>query len=414
MLKKRSMPQIGLCFRAAMVMALHVMNSVFIKIPGFLMRTATILALALLLVHHAEAAGVTSAKSPNGAYWWYTRGILNRSASADDYAVFNQGQLKQMVKGAAMELNDNISGGAGDALNDLVTSWNTPSAITDDYAAVNLGQLKYVTSLVYDRLIAAGFADGYPWQNSPNPADDYALANIGQLKNLYNFDVAHPKFVASSSFSSQLLVNPVTATSYQQWLNQFPTLSQTGYLDNQSGDGKANLMKYFFGLNPTQFANAPVTSAVQVTYNGLTYLSLQVNVPNTARNDIVCTVEVTTNLFTWNTLIDPITYYSEPPQPGLPASYRRVNILNSTPGIPPGFTSFRLRISATENINDADGDGMPNAYEVAMGLHPSFSEGTSDQDLDGVINREDARPNNASIGRLTASITQPVNGNTYP
>lgn len=63
---------------------------------------------------------------------------------------------------------------------------------------------------------------------------------------------------------------------------------------------------------------------------------------------------------------------------------------------------------------DTDGDGMIDGYEVAMGLNPLLADGGSDKDGDLVINQEDARPNNSSIGRLTAVISLPANGTTYP
>ena len=120
--------------------------------------------------------------------WWGSRGVTDSSKSADDYAAINQGQLKHLVKGAVQELDAGLPGGAGEALHGLVEGWtDTPG--TDDYAAVNLGQLKAVAKPVYDRLIAAGYTDGYPWPASPPHPDNYAVANIGQAKNLFSFDV---------------------------------------------------------------------------------------------------------------------------------------------------------------------------------------------------------------------------------
>jgi hypothetical protein len=63
---------------------------------------------------------------------------------------------------------------------------------------------------------------------------------------------------------------------------------------------------------------------------------------------------------------------------------------------------------------DTDGDGMIDGYEVTMGLNPLLTDGGADKDGDTVINQEDARPSNISIGRLTAVITLPANGDIYP
>jgi hypothetical protein len=59
---------------------------------------------------------------------------------------------------------------------------------------------------------------------------------------------------------------------------------------------------------------------------------------------------------------------------------------------------------------DTDGDGMDDGYELANGLNPNLADGSGDLDSDGVTNDEDARPNNASIGRLEVTITSPMQG----
>lgn len=63
---------------------------------------------------------------------------------------------------------------------------------------------------------------------------------------------------------------------------------------------------------------------------------------------------------------------------------------------------------------DSDGDGMADAYEVLNYLNPKVADGTLDLDGDGIPNREDARPKNPAIGRLSISITSPGNGNAIP
>ncbi|MEI9897066.1 MAG: hypothetical protein WDN28_25190 [Chthoniobacter sp.] len=86
--------------------------------------------------------------------------------AADDYAAANLGQLKQIARAAATEMNAHLPGGAGLNVNNLITLWTTPpdpGVVRDDFSAVNLGQLKTVAKPFYDRLIAVRYADSYPW-----------------------------------------------------------------------------------------------------------------------------------------------------------------------------------------------------------------------------------------------------------
>src|SRR5687767_2821760 len=121
--------------------------------------------------------------------WWLERGVLLENATADDYAPVNQGQLKNIAKAAVAEMDTRLSGGAGDELHHLIESWSSPNPATNDFAPVNLGQLKTVAKPFYDRLIAAGLMDFYPWVGSLNSPDDFAVANIGQTKNLFSFEI---------------------------------------------------------------------------------------------------------------------------------------------------------------------------------------------------------------------------------
>jgi hypothetical protein len=116
--------------------------------------------------------------------WWSERGVLAPNATADDYALVNQGQLKNVASAAAAAMDSNLSGGAGNDVHNLVNGWLTPTAQTNDFAPLNLGQLKNTAKPFYDRLIAAGLRSSYPWTGSSNSPDDFAIANIGQVKNL--------------------------------------------------------------------------------------------------------------------------------------------------------------------------------------------------------------------------------------
>ena len=149
------------------------------------------------------AAPVPTNKPSTYPAWWFSRGAivpLNPSnptpnwpadyPTSDDYAVINQGQLKNFATQAYAELQAKApayvwSSSQGTALSSLVTGWSPSSG--DAYAAINLGQLKTVAKPFYDVLIELGYPTIYPWTGVS--ADDYAAANIGQAKNTFSFDL---------------------------------------------------------------------------------------------------------------------------------------------------------------------------------------------------------------------------------
>ena len=165
------------------------------------------------------AAPVPSNKPSNYPAWWFSRGAitpLNPANSApswpgsypasDDYAVLNQGQLKNLATQAYNELHSNTSSSVwstsqGMVLTNLVAGWNPTSG--DAYAVVNLGQLKTVAKPFYDVLIQIGFANTYPWTGVG--ADDYAIANIGQAKRL--FTMAPIDLATDLNYEIQTLIN---------------------------------------------------------------------------------------------------------------------------------------------------------------------------------------------------------------
>jgi alpha-tubulin suppressor-like RCC1 family protein/pimeloyl-ACP methyl ester carboxylesterase len=120
---------------------------------------------------------------------WSERGVLIEDAVSDDYALVNQGQLKNIATAAVAEMDAKLEGGAGDELHSSISSWLTPTPQTNDFAPANLGQLKAVAKPFYDRLIALGLIDFYPWLSALDPPDDFAVANLGQLKKLFSFEI---------------------------------------------------------------------------------------------------------------------------------------------------------------------------------------------------------------------------------
>src|SRR5215212_1500422 len=71
--------------------------------------------------------------------WWSSRNVLQNDRQPNDYGPINQGQLKNVSRAAAAELDAQLPGGAGDAVHNLISSWSTPAAGTNDFAAVNVG-----------------------------------------------------------------------------------------------------------------------------------------------------------------------------------------------------------------------------------------------------------------------------------
>ena len=119
--------------------------------------------------------------------WWTSRSVINtNAASTNDFAAANAGQLKWFATNAYDELEDNLPGGAGTNLANLIATFT----LTNNYYAINQGQLKNVAKPFYDRLIDEGCCTNYPWTTNTTADDkDFACANIGQLKKVFSFDI---------------------------------------------------------------------------------------------------------------------------------------------------------------------------------------------------------------------------------
>ena len=187
-------------------------------------------------------SGLVSPAQPPG--WWTSRGVRTIDA-ADDYAVANAGQLKNMATNAFKELQAHLPGGVGDLqsasgtgyqLSQMVAGWHTSTENADDYAAINQGQLKAVAKLFYARLKEVGYCNSYPWDGGT--ADNFAVANLGQLKYLFAFDVTLDS----------------DGDGIPDWWEIAHGLNPHDPNDagQLSGDGQlTNLDKYNLGLNPT-------------------------------------------------------------------------------------------------------------------------------------------------------------------
>jgi alpha-tubulin suppressor-like RCC1 family protein/regulation of enolase protein 1 (concanavalin A-like superfamily) len=79
-----------------------------------------------------------------------------------------------------------------------------------------------------------------------------------------------------------------------------------------------------------------------------------------------------------------------------------------------GLPDAQERLIGTDPLNrDTDGDGIPDGWEYKNGLNPLANDANGDLDHDGVINSRDAKPNDASVGALSITITSPANGSSY-
>ena len=120
--------------------------------------------------------------------WWATRNVLTTD-SADDYAVLNQGQLKNFMRGAIEEMNASLPGGAGTELNALLAAWRTDASGADDFAIANQGQLKAMGGMLRARLNSLGIPSLAIGTTETQDDEHYAPANIGQAKQVFNLGV---------------------------------------------------------------------------------------------------------------------------------------------------------------------------------------------------------------------------------
>jgi hypothetical protein len=185
--------------------------------------------------------------------WWAERNVLKPGATADDYAVVNQGQVKHIAKQAYDEMKANgvvdavaaeASTNPDDPSRILFLAWNNPAVGIDDYAAVNIGQLKNVAKPFYDRLALT-----YPWSTSTIPSDDFALANIGQVKNLFSFSILGGILDPEDTDGNGL------PDSWE--LEHFGMIGISPTADSD-GDGISNLAEFLAGTDPLSPSNSSV------------------------------------------------------------------------------------------------------------------------------------------------------------
>lgn len=179
--------------------------------------------------------------------WWATQNVLTTDA-ADDFAVINQGQLKNMVRGAVDEMNAKLPGGAGPVLNDLLTQWRAATA-SEDFAVVNVGQLKAMGKLVRGPLVALNIPVPAIGTTEAQDDDDFGLANVGQAKTIFSITILGDSDGDSINDGWEL-----------GWLG---TLSRDLTLDTD-GDGFSDAAEYAAGTDPSNWCSCPGQSSAML------------------------------------------------------------------------------------------------------------------------------------------------------
>jgi len=182
--------------------------------------------------------------------WWTNRTVLAPGVATNDYAVANQGQLKWFVAKAREELEERLPGGAGTTL----TSFVSGLVNTQNYVVANQGHVKYAASLVYDRLIAEGYTNAYPWAGAA-ATNDFAVANIGQVKNLFSFDLHRD----SDGDGLADWVETGTGIYVSPW-----NTGTNPQLADSDGDGANDGSEVAAGLDPTRGNVADTANATEL------------------------------------------------------------------------------------------------------------------------------------------------------
>ncbi len=233
--------------------------------PRLLNLTPALVAVCLL-AHGPRACAA-------GPEWWALRGAVNPAIAADDYAVLNHGQLKQLAAKAYDELEYQLPGGAGPLLTALIAEWYLPPGSAapqpDGYASVNIGQLKNLAKLFYDRFAQINYREvplfglpagqPYPWSTGTADDDDFALATIGQAKLLFSFEPGGDPDgdYLASGWEAAYGLNPREPSDANGDLDNDGLSNRDEYFagtdptnSDTDGDGMRDGWEHFFGLNP--------------------------------------------------------------------------------------------------------------------------------------------------------------------
>lgn len=213
--------------------------------------------------------------------WWKERGVMpsdydekSLTAIEENYEAAKVGQLMNMATKAAEELNANLKDGAGDEINNLISSFKEFDVENPDknYQALTTNDLKYVASLFYKRLselpktyvsmpeepafsLEESNSDkvtnnseisqstlSLPARTSTNKSTtEETIANVGQLKNSFAWSLTS---VANDDNDADGLPD--------SWeMKYFGNLTTANGTSCYNGDGVSDLQKYQQGKDPT-------------------------------------------------------------------------------------------------------------------------------------------------------------------
>lgn len=178
-------------------------------------------------------------------------------------------------------------------------------------------------------------------------------------------------------------------------------LEMAGPLADPDGDGLSNAIEYATGSDPSKFSLSPTAKVVDGN------LALQFHRAKLL-TDVGIFGEVVENITTaqWHSG-SLVSIYSIADE-----GASELVTLRST-FAPNLYPKAFMRLKVVFANTDGDNDGVFDLWEMSM--YGDLSKtGVEDSDGDGVPDREDADPHNASIGRMNISITSPANNSIIP
>lgn len=204
--------------------------------------------------------------------WWKDRGVMpsdydekSLTAIEENYEAAKVGQLMNMATKAAEELNSVLKYGAGDEINNLVSSFKEFDAENPDknYKALTANELKYVASLFYKRLSELP-------KTYVNMPDEPAFATMPDLTEA-NFSAVSSNLESKAASEEETIVNvgqlknsfawALTSVPYDDsdedglpdsWeMKYFGNLTTANGTSCYNGDGVSDLQKYQQDKDPT-------------------------------------------------------------------------------------------------------------------------------------------------------------------
>ncbi|GHC07154.1 thrombospondin type 3 repeat-containing protein [Cerasicoccus arenae] len=218
---------------------------------------------------------------PTYPAWWLSEGVVasqpppalgepgyNQATydawMADNYAVANLGQAKNLARAAYNTMDAAESGSAGTVIHDMVTAFSEDAEVNN--GALNLGQLKAISAPFYDRMHDEGFSvaladgtiiasGGYPWNPATPVSENYALANLGQLKHAFSFNLTNWRPPIGDvdgdglpdDWEGVIITGGLTDQNGDNVVDIFDVQPD----DDFDNDGLSNLEEFLVGTDPT-------------------------------------------------------------------------------------------------------------------------------------------------------------------